>query len=93
MVCAEFTLKTRAARFLRFNLPACRGHTPAIGSAPSPLSAPSVHTPRAVSYTHLDVYKRQALYFSTKLVGFAIKGIMDCGARQDGFANFIAVKQ
>jgi hypothetical protein len=26
-------------------------------------------------------------------VGFAIKGIMDCGARQDGFANFIAVKQ
>ena len=33
------------------------------------------------------------LYFSTNLVGFAIKGIMDCGARQDGFANFIAVKQ
>ena len=31
--------------------------------------------------------------FSTKLVGFAIKGIMDCGAHQDGFANFIAVKQ
>ena len=31
--------------------------------------------------------------FSTKLVGFAIKGIMDCGARQDGFENFIAVKQ
>ena len=34
-----------------------------------------------------------ALYFSTKLVGFAIKGIMDCRARQDGFANFIAVKR
>ena len=29
----------------------------------------------------------------TSSVGFAIKGIMDCGARQDGFANFIAVKQ
>ena len=29
------------------NLPACRGHTPATGNAPSPLSAPSVHTPRA----------------------------------------------
>jgi len=27
------------------------------------------------------------------LVGFAIKGITDCGERQDGFANFIAVKQ
>jgi len=26
-------------------------------------------------------------------VGFAIKGIMDCGARQDGFASFIAVKR
>ena len=25
--------------------------------------------------------------------GFGIKGIMDCGARQDGFANFIAVKR
>ena len=25
--------------------------------------------------------------------GFGIKGIMNCGARQDGFANFIAVKQ
>ena len=34
-----------------------------------------------------------ALYFSTNLVGFAIKGITDCGERQDGFANFIAVKQ
>ena len=29
----------------------------------------------------------------TSSVGFAIKGIMDCGARQDGFANFIAVKR
>ena len=29
------------------NLPACRGHTLATGNAPSPLSAPSVHTPRA----------------------------------------------
>ena len=29
------------------NLPACHGHTPATGSAPSPLSAPSVRTPRA----------------------------------------------
>jgi len=27
------------------------------------------------------------------LVGFSIKGIMDCGARQDGFASFIAVKR
>jgi hypothetical protein len=26
-------------------------------------------------------------------VGFAIKGITDCGERQDSFANFIAVKQ
>jgi len=26
-------------------------------------------------------------------VGFAIKGITDCGERQDGFANFIAVKR
>ena len=31
------------------NLPACRGHTLATGNAPSPLSAPSVHTPRACS--------------------------------------------
>ena len=29
----------------------------------------------------------------TSSVGFAIKGIMDCGERQDGFANFIAVKR
>ena len=29
----------------------------------------------------------------TSSVGFAIKGIMDCGKRQDGFANFIAVKR
>ena len=29
----------------------------------------------------------------TSSVGFAIKGIMDCGARQDGFVNFIAVKR
>ena len=29
----------------------------------------------------------------TSSVGFAIKGITDCGERQDGFANFIAVKQ
>ena len=33
------------------------------------------------------------LYFSTKLAGFAIKGITVCKVRQDGFANFIAVKQ
>ena len=32
-------------------------------------------------------------FFFTKLVEFAIKGIMDCGERQDGFANFIAVKR
>ena len=29
------------------NFPSCHAHTPATGSAPSPLSAPSVHTPRA----------------------------------------------
>ena len=29
----------------------------------------------------------------TSSVGFAIRGITDCGARQDGFASFIAVKQ
>ena len=29
----------------------------------------------------------------TSSVGFAIRGITDCGARQDGFANFIAVKR
>ena len=29
----------------------------------------------------------------TSSVGFAIKGIMDRGARQDGFASFIAVKR
>ena len=29
----------------------------------------------------------------TSSVGFAIKGIMDCRVRQDGFANFIAVKR
>ena len=29
----------------------------------------------------------------TSSVGFAIKGIMDCSERQDGFANFIAVKR
>ena len=29
----------------------------------------------------------------TSSVGFAIKGIMNCGAHQDGFANFIAVKR
>ena len=34
-----------------------------------------------------------ALYFSTNLVGFAIKGITECGERQDGFANFIEVKR
>jgi len=33
------------------------------------------------------------LHFSTKLAGFAIKGIMDRRARQDVFANFIAVKR
>ena len=55
MVCAEFTLKrshgecTRAINraILGLNLPGCRGHTPATDSAPSPLSAPSVRTPRA----------------------------------------------
>jgi hypothetical protein len=26
-------------------------------------------------------------------VGFSIKGITDCGERQDGFASFIAVKR
>ena len=30
---------------------------------------------------------------STKSVGFAVKGIMNRRARQDGFANFIAVKR
>ena len=29
----------------------------------------------------------------TSSVGFAIKGITDCGERQDGFASFIAVKR
>ena len=29
----------------------------------------------------------------TSSVGFAIKGIMDYGERQDGFTNFIAVKR
>ena len=29
----------------------------------------------------------------TSSVGFAIKGIMDCRARQDGFAKFIVVKR
>ena len=29
----------------------------------------------------------------TSSVGFAIEGITDCGERQDGFANFIAVKR
>ena len=33
------------------------------------------------------------LYFSTKLVGFAIKGITVCKVRQDGFAKFIKGKQ
>ena len=54
MVCAEFALRTRnraisgfTARFLWLNLPVYRAHTPATGSAPSPLSAPSVRTPRA----------------------------------------------
>ena len=43
-----------------------------------------------------NLHKEQilaALYFSTNLVGFAIKGITECGERQDGFANFIAVKR
>ena len=29
----------------------------------------------------------------TSSVGFAIESIMDCGERQDDFANFIAVKR
>ena len=29
----------------------------------------------------------------TSSVGFAIEGIMECRARQDGFAKFIVVKQ
>ena len=33
------------------------------------------------------------LYFSTKLAGFAIKGITVCKVRQDGFAKFIVVKR
>ena len=33
------------------------------------------------------------LYFSTKLVGFAIKGITVCKVRQDGFAKFIVIKR
>ena len=32
------------------------------------------------------------LYFSANLVGFAIKSITDCGERQDGFVNFITLK-
>ena len=31
--------------------------------------------------------------FTANAVGFAIEGIMDCGVRQDGFGNFIVVKQ
>ena len=33
------------------------------------------------------------LYFSTKLAGFAIKGITVCKVRQDGFAKFIVIKR
>ena len=44
---ARRAINSFAARFLWLNPPACRGHTPATDSAPSPLSAPSVHTPRA----------------------------------------------
>ena len=32
-------------------------------------------------------------HFIANSVGFAIKGITDCRARQDVFANFIAVKR
>jgi hypothetical protein len=32
-------------------------------------------------------------HFIADSVGFAIKGITDCGERQDGFANFITVKR
>ena len=58
MVCAEFTLRNArraisdfAARFLWLNPPACRGHSREKDNAPSPLSAPSVRTPRACSIT------------------------------------------
>ena len=33
------------------------------------------------------------LYFSTKMAGFAIKGITVCKVRQDGFAKFIVIKR
>ena len=33
------------------------------------------------------------LYFSTKLAGFAIKGITVCKVRQDGFVKFIVIKR
>ena len=33
------------------------------------------------------------LYFSTKLAGFAIKGITVCKVRQDGFAKSIVIKR
>ena len=47
IIYARRAISIFAARFLRLNHPACRGHTPATGSAPSPRSAPSEHTPRA----------------------------------------------
>ena len=59
MVCAEFTLRNArraisifAARFLRLNLPACRGHTLATGNALSLLSAPAACVPR-IYYSEL----------------------------------------
>ena len=54
LIYAEFALKNArraisifAARFLRLNSPACRGRSREKDNASSPLSAPSVHTPRA----------------------------------------------
>ena len=81
MVCAEFTLRNArraisgfTARFLRLNLPACRAHTPAIGSAPSPLLAPSGHTPRAYCRAASPVLPAVPGCCRTRLHGNAVDG-------------------
>ena len=62
------------ARFLWLNLPVYRAHTPATGSAPSPLSAPSVRTPRAYCRAASPVLPAVPGCCRTRLHGNAVDG-------------------
>ena len=51
---------------------------------------PQQHVPKAVSYTHLDVYKRQVVFEdalhairTAKAAGFRVAGVYEATAEQD----------